>query len=78
MTKNLNIQPNSRTGGYYCEFDYRGKSYYASLCNVLGVGAECMIFPAGQWSELYWARGIPITPYQLKDCIEEFIKSLDE
>ena len=78
MTSKFSVLPNERTGGYYSEFSYRGKSYYASLCNVLGVGAECMIFPAGQWSELYWVRGIPITPHQLETCIKEFIKSLDE
>lgn len=75
---NLNVEPNTRTGGYYCRFSHDGKNYFASLCIVMGGFSECMVFYDGQWSDLYCARHIPVTAEQLEDCIQEFVKSLSE
>ena len=40
----LNIQRNPQTGGNYCEFQYKGKSFYADKSIVPFIGAETMIF----------------------------------
>ena len=75
---NLNVEPNTRTGGYYCRFSHDGKNYFASLCIVMGGFSDGMVFYDGQWSDLYCARHIPVTAEQLEDCIQEFVKSLSE
>lgn len=75
-TMTLNIQRNPQTGGNYCEFEYKGKSYYADRSNVPYIGIETMIFEVndGQvdWSELYADR----SGMSLTDCIKEFCETL--
>lgn len=72
----LNIQKNPQTGGNYCEFQYKGKSYYADKSYIPYIGTETMIFESinGQvdWSELYTDR----TNKSLSDCIHEFCRTL--
>lgn len=76
MTPNLTIQRNPQTGGNYCEFQYKSKSYYADKSYVPFIGSETMIFEVidGQvdWSELYSDR----TGKSLSDCIKEFCETL--
>ena len=78
MEKDLKIEVNTRTGGYYCRFAHDGTTYFASLCVVQGWFTECMIFVDGNWMDLYCARHIPVTPEQLESCIKEFVKSLSD
>ena len=78
------IKENPRTGGVYCFFTHNGQEYYADLCELDGLDhwyTECMIFASGNkqvtnWLDLYCKRGIRVTPENLADCIDEFIKSL--
>ena len=75
-TLTLNIQRNPQTGGNYCEFNYKGRQFYADRSNVPYLGLETMIFEVinGQidWSELYTNR----TNKSLSDCIHEFCGTL--
>lgn len=78
----LNIQKNLGNQGLYCFFNHNGKEYYADLCFVSFIGSECMIFHSENeqvtsWSELYCKRGIPITPESLRECVEEFVATLE-
>ena len=75
---NLNIEPNIRTGGYFCRFTHDGRKYFASLCVVMGGFTECMVFYDGDWGDLYCRRYIPVTPEQLESCIKEFVTSLGD
>lgn len=79
----LEIRKNAQGNGYCCDFFYNGKKYYADLCYLpCGLGTECMIFAYKKgeinWTDLYCKRGIPVTVFQLKRCIEEFTGEAQE
>ncbi len=82
--KDLVIESNPHNGGFCCDFEHKGKKYYADLCTVFDCGdSECMIFGCNETKEgtrvdfgrdLYCKRNIPVSEESLKNCIEEFTK----
>lgn len=80
----LVIENNLLNGGFCCEFEYRGKYYYADLCfNRIIDNSECMIFNTVDTKdgrkidygrESFSQKGIPISEEALCECIEYFIK----
>lgn len=82
MEKEIKIERNDRTGGYFANFTKDGKKYYASLTNVLFSGNECMIFEYNKdeidWAGVYCKTGIPVQKKELMNCIKEFLKGDEE
>lgn len=84
----LVIENNPHNGGFCCEFEHKGKKYYADLCKVFDYGcSECMIFGVNETKEgskvdfgrdLYCKRNIPVSEESLKNCIEEFVKHIKD
>ena len=72
------IETNQKTGGFCCDFNYAGQSYWADLSYVPFCGNECMIFAREadgeiNWGDLYCNRDIPISIEALINCIIEFV-----
>lgn len=73
----LNIEKNPRTGGFCCDFIFKGKGYFADKSYVPFLGSETMIFAKEDdgsidWEELYTDR----TGKSLRVCIYEFCRTL--
>lgn len=79
----MEIKKNISNHGYYCFFEHKGEQYYADVAFTFDHGNECMIFPAKDnkvtdWGDLYAKTGIPVSEESLRECIKEFIDSLDK
>lgn len=82
----LTIESNPHNGGFCCDFEHKGKKYYADLCTIFGCSdSECMIFGTDETKEgikvnfsrdLYCKRNISVNEKSLKECIEDFIKNV--
>ena len=78
----LIVQRNEELKGLCSYFDYKGKSYYASLIWTNNNGADFAVFPAldksvASWKSLYQTDEVDLVNIRdFKECVFNFLVSL--
>lgn len=75
----MDINKNTKTGGFWCVFEKNSNFYYADISRTFDHGPECMIFRSDKdghvtdWSGVFCKWYDWVSEGNLRDAVDEFL-----